>query len=96
VQGLDGKDRRHALVTRDSLQEEGVMAGRSGGLLSAGLMVVLTLGGSACGYDRSSAPNGPGYGDTAKMSAVVGRSDGGNLDLAVMDDYLYSEPQTIR
>jgi hypothetical protein len=81
------------------------MAGRSGGLLSAGLMVVLTLGGSACGYDRSSAPNGPGYGDTAKMSAVVGRSDfrvftatgdGGNLDLAVMDDYLYSEPQAIR
>jgi hypothetical protein len=81
------------------------MAGRSGRLLSAGLMVVLTLGGSACGYDRSSAPNGPGYGDTAKMSAVVGRSDfrvstatgdGGNLDLAVMDDYLYSEPQAIR
>ena len=46
------------------------MAGRSGGLLSAGLMVVLTLGGSACSYDRSSAPNGPTYGDTAKMSAV--------------------------
>ena len=51
------------------------MAGRSGGLLSAGLMVVLSLGGSACDYDRSSAPNGPGYGDTANMSAVVGRSD---------------------
>ena len=96
MQGLDGKDWRHALVTRDSLQREGVMAGRSGGLLSAGLMVVLTLGGSACGYDRSSAPNGPGYGDTAKMSAVVGGSEGGNLDLAVMDDYLYSEPQAIR
>jgi hypothetical protein len=72
------------------------MAGRSGGLLSAGLMMVLTLGDSACGYDRSSAPNGPGYGDTAKMSAVVGRSDDGNLDLAVMDDYLYSEPQASR
>jgi hypothetical protein len=95
MQGLDGKDRRHALVTRDSLQREGVMAGRSGGLLSAGLMVVLTLGGSACGYDRSSAPNGPGYGDTAKMSAVVGQSDG-SLDLAGMDGYLYSEPQEIR
>jgi hypothetical protein len=51
------------------------MAGRSGGLHSAGLMVVLTLGGSACDYDRSSAPDGPGYGDTARMSAVVGRSD---------------------
>jgi hypothetical protein len=49
------------------------MAGRSGGLLSAGLIVVLTLGGSACGYDRSSAPNGPGYGDTAQMSTVQGR-----------------------
>ena len=51
------------------------MAGRSGGLLSAGLMVVVILGGSACGYDRSSTPNDPAYGDTADMSAVVGRSD---------------------
>ena len=51
------------------------MAGRSGGLLSVSLMVVLTLGGTACDYDRSSAPNGQGYGDTAGMSAVRGRSD---------------------
>ena len=51
------------------------MAERSGGLLSASVMVVLTLGGSACDYDRSSAPNGQGYGDTAGMSAVRGRSD---------------------
>ena len=51
------------------------MAERSGGLLSASFMVVLTLGGSACDYDRSSAPNGQGYGDTAGMSAVRGRSD---------------------
>ena len=51
------------------------MAGRSGGPLSAGLMVVISLGGSACDYDRSSSPNGPGYGDTAGLSAVVGRSD---------------------
>ena len=51
------------------------MAGRSGGLLSASLIVVLTLGGTACDYDRSSAPNGQGYGDTAGMSAAEGRSD---------------------
>ena len=58
------------------------MAGKSGGLFSAG-MVVLTLAGSACGYDGSSNPTGPGYGDTAAhatrggyaISAAEGRSE---------------------
>ena len=58
------------------------MAGKSGGLFSAG-MVVLTLAGSACGYDGSSNPTGPGYGDTAAVatpggyaiSAAEGRSE---------------------
>jgi hypothetical protein len=58
------------------------MAGKSGGLFCAG-MVVLTLAVSACGYDGSSNPTGPGYGDTAAhytpggpaMSAAEGRSE---------------------
>ena len=58
------------------------MAGKSGGLFCAG-MVVLTLAGSACGYDRSTSPTGPGYGDTAAhttpggyaISAAEGRSE---------------------
>ncbi len=58
------------------------MAGMSGGLLGAGI-VVLTLAGAACGYDRSSNPTGPGYEDTAAVgtpggygiSAVAGRSE---------------------
>jgi len=58
------------------------MAGKSGALLGAGI-VVLTLAGSACGYDRSSNPTGPGYEDTAALatpagpaiSAAAGRSD---------------------
>jgi hypothetical protein len=58
------------------------MAGKSSGLLGAGI-VVLTLAASACGYDRSSNPTGPGYEDTAALatpagpaiSAVAGRSD---------------------
>jgi hypothetical protein len=40
------------------------MAGMFGGFLGAGI-VVLTLAGAACGYDRSSNPTDPGYGDTA-------------------------------
>jgi hypothetical protein len=47
------------------------MAGTSGGLLGAGI-VVLTLAGSACGYDRSSNPTGPGYGDTAALATPAG------------------------
>jgi hypothetical protein len=47
------------------------MAGMSGGLLGAGI-VVLMLAGSACGYDRSSNPTGPGYGDTAAMATPAG------------------------
>jgi hypothetical protein len=58
------------------------MAGKSSGLLGAGI-IVLTLAASACGYDRSSNPTGPGYEDTAALatpagpaiSAVAGRSD---------------------
>jgi hypothetical protein len=58
------------------------MTGKFGGLLGAGF-VVLTLAGAACGYDRSTNPNGPGYGDTAAsaateesaISAAVGRSE---------------------
>jgi hypothetical protein len=58
------------------------MAGKSGGVLGAGI-VVLTLAGSACGYDRNSGPTGPGYGDTATIttprgyaiSAAEGRSE---------------------
>jgi hypothetical protein len=58
------------------------MAGRSGGLVGAGF-VVLTLVGTACGYDRGSTPTGPGYGDTSAQaapstptySAAAGRSD---------------------
>ena len=47
------------------------MSGRFGGLLGAGI-VVLMLAGSACGYDRSSNPTGPGYGDTAAMATPAG------------------------
>ena len=47
------------------------MAGKSGGLFSAG-MVVLTLAGSACGYDGSSNPTGPGYADTAAVATPGG------------------------
>ncbi len=58
------------------------MAGKSGGLLGAGI-AVLTLAGAGCGYDRSSNPTGPGYGDTAALAtpaepalaATVGRSE---------------------
>jgi hypothetical protein len=52
------------------------MAGKPRGALAAGI-VVLTLAGAACGYDRGSNPTGPGYGDTAAsaISAAVGRSD---------------------
>jgi hypothetical protein len=58
------------------------MAGTFGGFLGAGI-VVLTLAGAACGYDRSSNPTDPAYGDTAAIasptgyaiSAAEGRSD---------------------
>jgi hypothetical protein len=58
------------------------MAGKSGGLLGAGI-VVLTLAGVGCGYDGGSNPTGPGYGDTAAIatpggsgiSAAEGRSE---------------------
>jgi hypothetical protein len=58
------------------------MAGRSGGLLGTGI-VVLTLASTACGYDRNSSMTGPGYGDTAAtasprgyvISAAAGRSE---------------------
>jgi hypothetical protein len=61
---------------------EGIMAGKSGGLLGAGI-VVLTLVGTGCGYDRSSNPTGPGYEDSVSVatpggyaiSAAAGRSD---------------------
>ena len=56
------------------------MAGKFGGLLGSGI-VALTLAGTACGYDSSSNPSGPGYEDSATaaltepaMSAVIGRS----------------------
>ena len=58
------------------------MAGTFGGFLGAGI-AVLTLAGAACGYDRSTNPSGPGYGDTAAsatpggyaISAAAGRSE---------------------
>ncbi|MGH7578908.1 MAG: hypothetical protein ACREM9_01960 [Gemmatimonadales bacterium] len=56
------------------------MAGKFGGLLGGGI-VALTLAGTACGYDNSSNPSGPGYEDSATAdltepakSAVIGRS----------------------
>jgi hypothetical protein len=61
---------------------EGIMAGHSGGRLGAWI-AVLTLAGSACGYDRSTSPTGAGYGDTAAggtlggyaISAAAGRAE---------------------
>jgi hypothetical protein len=58
------------------------MASTSGGLIGARI-VVLTLAGAACGYDSSSNPTGPGYGDTAAVAtpggyaiaAAAGRSE---------------------
>jgi hypothetical protein len=58
------------------------MAGRSGGLLGTGI-VVLTVAATACGYDRNSSMTGPGYGDTGAIasprgyaiSAAAGRSE---------------------
>ncbi|HUR96414.1 MAG TPA: hypothetical protein VMY76_17680 [Gemmatimonadales bacterium] len=50
----------------------GIMGVRSVGSIGAG-MVVLALAGGGCGYDRGATPTGPGYGDTASMSA--GRSE---------------------
>lgn len=42
------------------------MAGRFRGLLGVGIAVLMS-GGAACGYERSSDPNGPGYRDTAEV-----------------------------
>ena len=39
------------------------MAGTYGGLVGAGI-IVLTLAATGCGYDGSSNPTGPGYGDS--------------------------------
>jgi hypothetical protein len=50
------------------------MAGKFGGVLGTGI-IVLGLAATACGYDRSSDPSGPGYGDSAAVSSVVGRSE---------------------
>ena len=58
------------------------MGGRSVGLLGAGFVVLISAG-AACGYDGSSSPGGPGYGDTASvanldappLAAAVGRSE---------------------
>jgi hypothetical protein len=58
------------------------MAGGSGSRLGAGI-VMLTLAGAACGYERSSNPTDPGYGDTAgveipggyAIAAAAGRSE---------------------
>jgi len=58
------------------------MAGMSGGLVGAGI-VVLTLAATACGYDRNSNLTDPENGDTPAsadprgyaISAAVGRSD---------------------
>jgi hypothetical protein len=47
------------------------MAGKSGGLLGA-WMAILTLAGSACGYDRNATPTGPGYGDTTALDTPAG------------------------
>jgi hypothetical protein len=56
------------------------MAGTSCGLLG-GSIVALALAGTACGYDSSSNPSGPGYEDSAAAAltdfatpAVIGRS----------------------
>jgi hypothetical protein len=47
------------------------MVGKTGRLLGVGI-VLFTIG---CGYDRSSGPSGPGYGDTASVSGAAGRSE---------------------
>ncbi len=47
------------------------MAGMSGGLVGAGI-VVLTLAGTGCGYDGGSNPTGPGYGDTGAIATPGG------------------------
>lgn len=51
------------------------MAGRPGGLVAAGI-VVLTLAGAACGDDGDSNPTAPNDGEYA-ISAAAGRSDFG-------------------
>jgi hypothetical protein len=50
------------------------MAGQSGELLLAGI-IVLTLAGTACGYERNSGPYDPGEGDTSGVSYIVGQSE---------------------
>jgi hypothetical protein len=58
------------------------MARMYGGLVGAGI-IMLTLAATGCGYDGSSNPTGPGYGDTAalaprrgyRVSAAEGRSE---------------------
>ena len=47
------------------------MAEEFGGLLAAAL-AVLTLAGAACGYDRSTSPNDPKYGNTTAPSTSRG------------------------
>jgi hypothetical protein len=60
--------------TRSSLpaqyHRESIMAGKFGGRLAAGI-IVLTLAAAACGYDGSSNPTAPGYPPS---------TDGGNGD----------------
>ena len=48
---------------------EGIMTEKPTGLLRTGIVVVLALAATACGYDRGSSVTGPGYGDTAAISA---------------------------
>jgi hypothetical protein len=60
----------------------GIMDGKSGSLVGAGI-AVLTLAGTGCGYDRGSNLTGPGYADSAAIatsgtsivSAAEGRSE---------------------
>lgn len=49
------------------------MAGKSGGLLGTGI-VVLTLAAAACGYDSTSNPTGPGYRDSTPNPTGPGYS----------------------
>jgi hypothetical protein len=60
----------------------GIMDGKSGSVIAAGI-AVLTLAGTGCGYDRGSSLTGPGYGDsepmagpaTSAVSGAEGRSE---------------------
>ena len=62
----------------------GIMDGKSGSVIAAGI-AVLTLAGTGCGYDRGSSLTGPGYGDSEAMAgpatSAVSGAEGRSLSL---------------